>query len=153
MCGSRLYRTWMNMKRRCYSEIEVGYVNYGERGITVCDEWRYSFVSFMRWALANGYTDKLEIDRINVNGNYEPSNCRFVTSAQNLTNRRKHKHGITSKYKGVSKNKNRKTYRAMIAGKHIGQFFTEIGAARAYDNKAKELYGDFALLNFPIKTA
>jgi hypothetical protein len=85
--GTRIYKTWKKMKERCYNQNEIGYKNWGGRGISICDEWRYDFVKFRDWALANGYRDDLQIDRRDNDGNYEPSNCRFVTQAENKRNR------------------------------------------------------------------
>lgn len=80
----RLYQTLHNMKSRCYRPKDVNFHYYGGRGITVCDEWRSNTTAFVEWALANGYEAGLTIDRINVHGNYEPLNCRFVDmKAQN----------------------------------------------------------------------
>ena len=76
------------MKRRCCNKNDKNYKYYGGRGITVCDEWRNDFVAFYNWAIENSYSDDLTIDRINVNGNYEPSNCRWVTMAQQNQNKR-----------------------------------------------------------------
>lgn len=75
---TRLYDTWSHMKARCYNKNDKRYVNYGKRGITICDEWLRDFQVFYDWAINHGYNDTLTIDRINVNGNYEPNNCRFV---------------------------------------------------------------------------
>lgn len=82
-----MYHKWENMKQRCFNPKRPGYENYGGRGITVCDEW-LDFEYFKRWCLKNGYSDDLEIDRIDNDGNYEPSNCRFVTAKKNSYNKR-----------------------------------------------------------------
>lgn len=85
--GTRLYRKWQSMKARCYQPNSTKYKNYGGRGITVCDQWRSDYAAFRDWALANGYEDGLTIDRIDVNGNYEPSNCRWTTQKKQQNNR------------------------------------------------------------------
>ena len=80
----RLHQCYKDMFNRCYNQNNKSYKRYGNRGICICDEWLNDFYSFRDWALANGYSDDLTIDRIDVNGNYEPSNCRWVTvKAQN----------------------------------------------------------------------
>lgn len=87
--NSRLYRIWGNMKTRCSNPTTKYYKYYGGRGITICEEWRNSFQRFYDWAMTNGYSDDLTIDRIDVNGNYEPSNCRWVTMKEQSKNKRK----------------------------------------------------------------
>ena len=87
MCGTRLYRIWGNIKGRCYCKSRREYKNYGGRGIKICDEWISNFQAFYDWAISNGYKDDLTIDRINVNGNYEPNNCRWITNKEQQCNR------------------------------------------------------------------
>ena len=86
MNNKRISRIYSNMKTRCYNPTSNRYHCYGGRGIKVCDDWKSSFANFKEWALNNGYTDNLCLDRINNNGNYEPSNCRWVTKKQNSNN-------------------------------------------------------------------
>lgn len=83
----KLYNIWITMLHRCEDEKREKYKDYGGRGITVCEEWHDANV-FMDWAFDNGYEEGLQIDRIDVNGNYEPSNCRWVTAKENSRNRR-----------------------------------------------------------------
>ena len=92
---TRLYRIWSGMKNRCYNaHSKNAYKKYGNRGITVCDEWRNSYTAFRDWAYQNGYRDDLTIDRIDNNGAYEPQNCRWVSTKKQNNNRRNN-HYIT----------------------------------------------------------
>lgn len=86
--NTRLYNIWRGMKKRCYQPTSAGYKNYGGRGITVCDEWIASYEAFRDWSIANGYTDGLTLDRIDSNGNYEPSNCRYASYLEQENNKR-----------------------------------------------------------------
>lgn len=112
-----LYRRWLGIKQRCLNPNNCNYAYYGGRGIKICDEW-LDFETFEKWALTNGFRKELTIDRIDVNGNYEPSNCRWVTQRiQNINMRHKN----TSGYVGISRHSeaNRWYGRVKVNGKTI----------------------------------
>ena len=83
-----LYSRWKGMKARCYNKNAVQYKDWGGRGIKVCDEWLNDFMAFYNWSINNGFDKSLALDRIDNNKNYEPSNCRFITQAENNRNQR-----------------------------------------------------------------
>src|SRR3990167_3876062 len=87
--GTKLYLTWINMRRRCLDIKNKSYKDYGGRGITICPEWTNDYIAFRDWAINNGYTEGLQINRINNDGNYEPNNCRFLTIEESNRNTRK----------------------------------------------------------------
>ena len=99
--GTRLYDIWCGMKSRCYNKNDSHYCRWGGRGIIICSEWLLDFSNFRNWAYKNGYAENLTIDRINNDGNYEPSNCRWITLAEQNNNQRTNRM-IT--YKGKTQN-------------------------------------------------
>lgn len=103
LSNTRLRYIYDNMKSRCYNKNNKGYKNYGGRGITICKEWldkEKGFENFYNWSMNNGYSNKLSIDRINVNGNYEPKNCKWSNFQEQINNRT---NTIKLKYKGIEK--------------------------------------------------
>lgn len=87
MSGTRLYGCYKAMMSRCYREKDIHYHAYGQRGITVCDEWRHNAKVFIDWAVSNGYSDNLTLERIDVNGNYEPQNCTWIPMVDQYKNK------------------------------------------------------------------
>lgn len=90
-CGTRLYHIWADMKSRCTNQNNPYFYRYGGRGITIYEEWCDSYVMFKEWALQNGYQKDLTLDRKNNDGNYEPSNCRWVNMSIQQNNKSSNK--------------------------------------------------------------
>lgn len=93
----RLYTIWAHMKERCFNPNTKAYPDYGGRGITMCNEWKDSFISFYEWAMGNGYRDDLTIDREHNDGHYAPTNCRWIPFHEQMFNQRR---SINITYKG-----------------------------------------------------
>jgi len=133
----QLYYRWKGMKQRCYNQNAEKYNIYGKRGIIVCDEWYKNFQSFYTWAINNGYKKNLSLDRIDVNGNYEPSNCRWATNSTQMRNTQKIRKNNKTGFRGVSFKKEKKQYMSYIGimGKtiYLGYFKCRLAAAYAYD--------------------
>jgi len=143
--NTRLYSIWYNMKKRCYHKGVAGYDDYGGRGITVCDEWKNSFETFREWALSNGYSDELTIDRINNEGKYEPNNCRWTTQIEQNYNTRISRRN-TSGHKGVSYLNRDKKWQAYVSIEHrtisVGTYDTYEEAVAAREKAEIEYYGE-----------
>jgi hypothetical protein len=91
MTGTPLYKVWVSMRNRCNTKSCSTYKYYGGRGIKICNEWQ-EFNNFYNWALKNGFKEELTLDRKNNNGNYEPSNCRWVTQLMQSNNKRNNRY-------------------------------------------------------------
>lgn len=85
--NSFLYSTWRGVRQRCLDPKSSHYKYYGEKGISLCDDWLNDYTKFYEWCMANGASEELTIDRIDVNGNYEPSNCRWVDAFVQANNK------------------------------------------------------------------
>lgn len=135
--GTRIYGIWNKMRYRILDTENPKYDIYGGRGITICEEWKNDVKSFYDWAMANGYSDDLSIDRIDNNGNYCPENCRWTTKSIQSRNQRIRKDN-KSGYRGVSFRKDNNKYKAQINVNkihyHLGYFQTAEEGAVAYNN-------------------
>ena len=117
-----VYRVYSHIMARCHNENAPNYKWYGARGVSVCREWRNHPAVFLEWALNNGYTEGLQIDRIDNDGNYEPGNCRFVTNRDNQRNKSTTK--LTAK-----------KVREIKALRQAGHSFQKIGATLGVNRK------------------
>ena len=100
---TKLYHIYYGMKQRCYNKNDKAYKHYGLRNIKIDERWLSDFQNFYNWSIENGYKEGLSIDRINVNGNYEPSNCRWIECREQNNNTRR---TVSITYDGVTQNIN-----------------------------------------------
>lgn len=132
--GTRLYRIWGNMKQRCQNVTDKNYPGYGGRGVNVCNDWQ-EYRSFAKWAKTHGYSDQMTINRIDNDGNYEPSNCEWTTPKQQANNTRRN-HMIT--YLGKTKT--------------LQQWSEEVGIQSAtIRHRLKKKWDVQSALNTPVK--
>lgn len=156
MTGSSEYNSWLRMKARCSYEKDKDFPNYGGRGIKVCDRWINSFENFIE-DMGKKPSKGLTLDRKDTNEGYFKENCRWANTFVQSENKRPR--GGTSKYRGVTKESRRNKWTTKITiplhlrtGKRktvcVGNFYTELEAAKAYDRKIVEL-GLPKMTNFP----
>jgi len=143
---TKLHGVWFHMIRRCENEKDSGFKTYGKRGIKVCEEW-HDFLKFYEWANNNNYSEGLQLDRIDNDGNYEPSNCRFVTSqANNEIGRRTPQFNNTSGFIGINYIKDQDKWCVRIQNKktriYLGVYKNLEDAIEARKNKEIELFGE-----------
>lgn len=137
MTNTKNHMIWRQMKTRCNSETHRDYMHYGGRGIKVCESWQKDYMAFYNWSIANGYQEGLSIERENNNGNYEPSNCKWIPRSEQWKNRRpdKMRNTNTTGYIGIERSRNK--WRARIAINkqtiEIGRYASKIEAAKARD--------------------
>lgn len=142
-----LYYVWRAMRSRCYDIKHPSYHNYGGRGIDVCDEWIYNSQNFCDWALSNGWVKGLQLDRIDNDKGYSPTNCHFITPKENVdVGKKRMKSNNTSGYNGVDFNTKQGSWRARIHFDkkeiHIGWFNNLEEAVESRILKEIELFGE-----------
>lgn len=134
---TRLYNIWCSMIDRVENKKSTSYEDYGGRGITICEEWRNNYPSFKKWALQNGYSNSLKIDRIDNDLGYFPNNCRWATQTIQSRNTRRLRSNNTSGYRGVCWHKKQQKFNSRITVNSIvinlGSYCSDIEAAKAYD--------------------
>lgn len=135
MSHTKIHRIHHEMKQRCNNPNNKAFANYGGRGIRVCDEWndRYGFKAFYEWALTHGYKEGLSIERKDVNGNYEPSNCMWIESKKQASNKR---NNVLISYKGI-------THTLAQWGRITG-LDTRLIKRRMRDNRLDEILGEYS---------
>ena len=129
----RIYRIYKNMISRCNNEKSTSFYKYGAKGIFVCNEWQDDILNFEQWAINNGYSDELTIDRINSNDGYYPKNCRWVTTTEQNRNMPNAPLGKI-KVRGVNECKTTGRYRAVIS---VNNKSITIGRADTIEEAAK----------------
>lgn len=152
----RVYRIWIAMKQRCRNPNNEQFKYYGLRNIKVCEEWEI-FQSFYEWSYNNGYSENLEIDRIDNNGNYEPSNCQWITHKENMeAGKRRMPKNNTSDFVGVHFDKSRNKWLSYICHnkkfKNLGRYDELEDAINARINSEINLFGEQRTnFYFPLK--
>lgn len=150
MKGTVEYTVWQNMKARVGNPNNLQYCDYGGRGITICDRWLHSFSNFYK-DMGDRPGKEYSLDRINNNGNYEPSNCHWATRIQQIVNTRIRKSN-SSGYRGIIYIPKNHKYQANVnydkKRYYLGYYNTPEEAAYVRDQVALQLYGSGAQFNF-----
>lgn len=141
MSYSKIYSIHKAMKGRCYNENNEWYKDYGGRGIRMCDD-RIKFEMFHEWAKKSGYREGLSIERIDVNGDYEPSNCKWIKPGEQTYNRRMGSNNSTG-YSGISLARQGKMFNVRVSSKHVGSYDTFIEAYRARREAEMDTFGKY----------
>lgn len=139
----RIFKIWQGMRQRCNNPNDKDYKNYGKRGIKVCAEWDSSSETFVKWALQNGYSESLSIDRQDVNGDYCPENCRWATTVEQGRNKRMlntNRTGVTGVHYEPERNKFRATIYVGNKRIDLGRYDTLEAAAAARDKGQAEYW-------------
>lgn len=140
----KIYKLWKGIKARCNNQNTKSYKNYGGRGVKLCDEW-CDFMNFYNWVILNGYRDGLKIDRINNDGDYEPSNCAFVTNAENCAiGKTRKRTNNTSGFVGVYRKGSKWAVQISPQGKkfYLGAFDNLCDAVECRIQAEIELFGE-----------
>ena len=149
--GTRLFYCWQGMLQRCYNKKAKAYRDYGAIGVTVCEEWRTSYVAFKTWAMSSGYLDTLTIDRIDCAPIYSPTTCRWADKVIQSRNQRI-RSNTSCEFVGVTFLHKTKRYQASICVNdrriHLGTFCTAHTAAQTRDNYIKDHALEGYTLNF-----
>jgi hypothetical protein len=140
LSGHRLYNIWDHIVQRTTNQKSDNYPNYGGRGIKMLEQWRLDFLSFYNWAMDNGYAEHLTIDRIDVDGDYTPSNCRWADTFTQSQNTRLLRKNNTSGYRGVTRSHNKWSAEITANGValKLGRYSTPEEAAKAFDSYVLE---------------
>jgi hypothetical protein len=141
MSNTKIFYVWANMITKCYNKKYKQYKDYGGRGIKMCNEWLHDSTAFINWAMSHGYKEGLQINRINNDGNYEPSNCKFSDRPEQTQNTRLLMVTNTSGYRGVSRKHNKWVVQIGWNRKKY-----KLGSFDVLE-KAAQVYNDFVVKN------
>jgi AP2 domain len=146
MYGTPTYNSWQNMIQRCTNPKATGYKRWGGKGIKVCDRWRYSFENF--YADMGERPEGKTIHRIELDGDYEPGNCKWATTQEQNRQQRLHKTN-TSSYRGVHYDRGAWVTQISVDNRqmYLGRYETKEEAARTYNQAALTHFGAEAMLN------